>query len=309
MPHYLRLALLFLAGITLALPACTTRPDLDLTIHESERGAVYVERISDRSFHATHPITLSADTMARVLRGVVVKDSRGVVLGNLIPGKPEVGQAFEDKDVEYLAPLLVEGLTRAASDQQVGFRVVQLSAPANSQIAGLTFCLSDLRSPGVCESEQSSGAISEEATAGSLYVYGQSLYLTLTEYRYRTNRAETSTTSNRRIFNPAGMANRTVLFVPESVKRPDSYRTALSTDATLVIDYGLLATMPAASDIRSATAQPATPVKGEPTQRDTDIDEVRKELQEIKKKLAEQEEERTRSTSSSLKNPAPRSTP
>jgi hypothetical protein len=294
MPHYLRLVLLFLSGFTLALSACTTRPDLDLTIHESERGAVYVERISDRSFHAAHPMTLSADTMARVLRGVVVKDSRGPVLGNLIPGKTEVGRAFEDKDVEYLAPLLVAGLTRAASDQQVGFRVVQVGAAANSQIGGLTFCLSDLRSPGVCESDQSSGAISEESTAGSLYAHGQSLYLTLTEYRYRTKRAETSTTANRRIFNPAGMANRAVHFVPESAKRPDSYRTALSTDATLVIDYGLLATMPTASDMRSTAVQPSRSVKEDSAQRDTDLDELRKEMKEIKKKLAEQETERTR---------------
>jgi hypothetical protein len=270
---------------------------------------VYVERISDRSFHAAHPMTLSADTMARVLRGVVVKDSRGPVLGNLIPGKSEVGRAFEDKDVEYLAPLLVAGLTRAASDQQVGFRVVQVSASTNSQIGGLTFCVDSVRFPGTCETEQPSGAISEESTAGSLYAYGQSLYLTLTEYRYRTKRAETSTTADRRIFNPAGMANRTVHFVPESAKRPDSYRTALSTDATLVIDYGLLATMPAASDMRSTATQSPTPVKGEPTQRDTDMDELRKEMQEIKKKLAEQEEERTRSTPSSYKKPTPRSTP
>jgi hypothetical protein len=117
----------------------------------------------------------------------------------------------------------------------------------------------------------------------------------LTEYRYRTKRAETSTTADRRLFNPAGMANRTVHFVPESAKRPDSYRTALSTDATLVIDYGLLATMPAASDMRSTAAQSPTPVKGEPTQRDTDMDELRKEMQEIKKKLAEQEAGRNRS--------------
>ena len=78
MSHHPRLALLLLTGITLALSACATRPELDLTIHESERGAVYVERIADRSFQASHPMTLSADTMARVLRGVVVKDNRGL---------------------------------------------------------------------------------------------------------------------------------------------------------------------------------------------------------------------------------------
>ena len=87
MSNHSRRALVLLIGIAMILSACATGPDLDVTIHESERGAVYVERIPDRSFHAAHPVTLSVDTMARVLRGVVVKDSRGVVLGNLIPGK------------------------------------------------------------------------------------------------------------------------------------------------------------------------------------------------------------------------------
>ena len=144
MSHHPRLALVFLTGVTLALSACTSGPDLDLTIHESERGAVYVERISDRSFQAAHPITLSADTMARVLRGVVVQNN-GAFFQNLIYGKSEAVRAFKDEDVEYLAPLLVEGLTRAASDQQVGFRVVQTrGGPA-------------------------------ESTKGSLYAYGRSL--------------------------------------------------------------------------------------------------------------------------------------
>ena len=104
------------------------------------------------------------------------------------------------------------------------------------------------------------------------------------------------------------MGNHTVQFIPESAKRPDSYRTARSTDATLVIDYTLLATMlmPIAPEIRSTAAQPAMPVKGEPTQRDADLDEMRKELRDIKKKLAEQETERTRSAPSSS---SPKSTP
>jgi len=266
MSHHPRLALVLLTGITLALSACATRPELDLTIHESERGAVYVERIADRSFQAAHPITLSADTMARVLRGVVVKENRGF-LGVLVAGKPEAVRVFRDEDVEYLAPLLVEGLTRAASDEQVGFRVVRTGAPA-------------------------------ESTKGSLYAYGRSLYLTMPWLipmsRYGAG-------------GPTGSPS--ILFIPESAKRPDSYRDARSTDATLVIDYGLLATMPAASAMRSTAAQLPTPDKGEPTQRDIDLDALRKELQDIKQKLAEQETERTRSTPSSSPKPTPRSIP
>jgi len=55
-----------------------------------------------------------------------------------------------------------------------------------------------------------------------------------------------------------------------------------------VIDYNLLATISAALNMRPAAVQPPTPAKGEPTQRDTDLDAIRKELEDIKKKLAEQ---------------------
>lgn len=306
--HRQLLALALLIGITLALSACATGPDLDLKIDDSERGAVYVERISDRSFQAAHPITLSTDTMARVLRGVVVKDSRGVSK-NSAGDKAEAVRAFGDDDIGYLAPLLVEGLTRAAADQQIGFRVVQVASANSSRSAGAIFCLSDVRFPGVCADEEPSGSTFEESTGGSLYAYGQSLYLTLTDYRHRTERAESDNRVNRRISNSTGLVNHTVQFIPESAKRPDSYRTARSTDATLVIDYDLLAALPTAREIRSTASQPAMPVKGESTQRDTDLDEVRKELRDIKKKLAEQDAERTRSTPSSSQKSAPRSIP
>jgi hypothetical protein len=281
--------------MTLVVSACASKPDLDITIHQSERGAVFVERIPDRSFQATHPMTLSSDTMARVLRGVILKDGRGIV-GNLASDKPETIRVFGDDDIEYLTPLLVEGLTRAASDQQVGFHIVKHGTPAHSPSAGTVFCLSDVRFPGVCESVQAGRGASVEATGGSLYSYERSLYLTLTGYRQRTERIDTTTIANRRLFNPTGLANRTVHFVPESAMRPDSYRTARSTDTTLVIDYNLLATMPTASDMRSTAVQSPRPVKEDSTQRDTDLDELRMELKEIKKRLAEQETGRTRQT-------------
>ena len=199
MSHHPQRALVMLIGITLTLFACATRPELDLTIHESDRGAVYVERIPDRSFRAAHPITLSADTMARVLRGVAVKEDRGL-FGNFIIGRPEAVRAFRDEDIQFLAPLLSEGLTRAASDQQVGFRVIQ---------------------PGM-----------SELTKGSLYAYGRSLYLTV-PWLIPLSRNEAG--------GPA--LPPTILFIPESAKRPDTYRDARSTKMTLVIDYGLLASL------------------------------------------------------------------
>jgi hypothetical protein len=268
MSHHPQRALVLLIGITLTLSACTTGPELDLTIHESDRGAVYVERIPDRSFRAAHPITLSVDTMARVLRGVAVKEDRGL-FGNIIIGRPGAVRAFRDEDIQFLAPLLVEGLTRAASDQQVGFRVVQ---------------------PGMSES-----------TKGSLYAYGRSLYLTVPWLIPLS-------------WNGAAAAGvpalpPTILFIPESAKRPDTYRDARSTEMTLVIDYGLLASLPTDSGAPPpgqaptgappiATGQttapvPATQTIQSPTQpSEREWDDMRKEMQDIKRQLAEQEAER-----------------
>lgn len=266
MSHRPRLALALLTGITWALSACATGPELDLRIHESDRGAVYVERIPDRSFQATHPITVSVDTMARVLRGVAAKENRGL-FGNLIIGRPEAVRVFRDEDVGFLAPLLVEGLARAASDQQVGFRVVQ---------------------PEVTES-----------TRGSLYASRQSLYLTVPWLiSLSRNGADGPTLPP------------TVIFIPESAKRPDSYRDARSTEMTLVIDYGLLASLsadseapspvhipigePAALTGRTTAPAPTTETLQTPTQpSEREWNDMRKELRDLKRQLAGQETERT----------------
>ena len=295
MSRHLRPALVLLSGITLALSACATGPELDVTIHDSKRGAVFVERFPDRSVQASHPMTLSPEMMGRILRGVIVANSRGFI-ADLVAGKSEPARAFGDVDVDYLAPLLVEGLARAAPDQQVGFRIIQDGTPISEQSGGLVFCASSVRFPGDCSSEQ------PLVTEGSLYVYNRSLYLTLSEYHHRLENGETIGKSAPRTANPSGLTNRTVLFVPESAKRPDSYRPARATDATLVIDYDLLATLPVTSDVQPTAARAPSPATGESSQRTADMDELRKELQDIKKKLAEQEAERNRS----LLSPSPK---
>jgi len=250
----------------LALSACASGPDLDLAIHESDRGVVYLERISDRSLRAAHPIRLSTDTMARVLRGVAVKENRGL-LGGLVLGKSAAIRAFRDEDVQFLAPLLVEGLTRAASDQKVGFRVIQTGTPW-------------------------------ESMKGSLYAYGKSLYLTM-PWLIPPSR-----------YGAGGPAlPPTILFFPESAKRPDSYHGAHSAESTLVLDYALLASLPAdskappqdqipAGEPAAVTEQPVAPAQISPTiqapiqSRDREFDAMKKELRDIKRQLAEQEAER-----------------
>lgn len=276
---------ILLAGMTITLSACAIGPELDLSIHDSEHGAVYLERIPDRSFQAAHPMTFSTETMARVLRGVLVRDNQGL-LQNLIAGKSEAVRAFGDEDVTYLAPLLVDGLTKAASDQQVAFRLATGASP-NSPAVG-----SGAESP-----KESIQNTPKETTSGALYAYGRSLYLTITEYRRHRDGAGVQAMATRGLPDSTGLANKTVEFTPESAKRPNSYRHSRSLPSTLAIDYDVLAGMPATQEVRpAAVLPPPVPAMGEPVQRDKELDALRKELQDIKRKLAEKEAERTRST-------------
>ena len=281
-----------LLGSALAAPACSTGPELDLTLDESPRGAVYLQRIPDRAFQAAHPIKIAPATIALVLRGVWVRSDQGV-LHNLVAGKTDPLRAFTDDEVAYLAPLIADGLSRAAADQQVGFRIIQAGAPGYSQSVGA----------GVGSSEPPLSLAPSESTSGVMYAHGRSLHLTVTEYRRRPESAATINMANRRIPDSTGLVNRTVLFTPESARRPDSFRLAHSLASTLVIDYELLASLPAGSDQPTAlqaapapgTPRPNASPKEGPAQRDAEIEALRKELQEIKRRLAEQEAERIRS--------------
>jgi hypothetical protein len=276
--------------VALLFPACSTGPELDIKIDDSPQGAVYLKRISERSFQAAHPIKIDPSTIALALSGIVIHDNQGTVQNQVGPADDR--RAFSGSEVGYLAPLITESLRRAASDQQVEFAVRQVGQPGLSERTGA----------GV-GSEPLMSVQPRESTNGALYAYGRSLYITLTRYRSREEPTTTINMANRKISDATGLANRTVSFLPEAAKRPESYLDARSTGNTLVIDWELLAMLPEASSVPASTKlspAPAPPQAAnggtaEPVRKDAEIEALRKELQEIKKQLAEQQAERARS--------------
>jgi len=110
-----------------------------------------------------------------------------------------------------------------------------------------------------------------------------------------------SDTAGSKPSDATGFGNRILSFMPETAKRPDSYLDARSKEATLVIDYELLAMLPPASVPSASTptappsAPPANVEQPDAPKKDSEIEALRKELQEIKKHLADQEAERARS--------------
>ena len=282
-----------LSAAFLASTACLGRPEIDVVINDSPQGAVYLERIPNRSFQAAHPIKIPTTTIAQVLRGVLARNEQGF-LQTVLAGKPDSLRAFSEEQIAYLAPLISDGLARAAPDQRIGIRLSQAGTFGYSQKSGAA----------VGSTEPPLQLAPQESTKAFVYAYGRSLYLTFTQYRLRPETGETINMANRRVPDSTGLANYKLLFVPEAARRPDSYRDALSTDHTLVLDYEMLAGLPPESPTPSAQTAPAavTPSAGPsvqepPSRRDPEIDALRKELEEIKRQLAEQEAERTRKKS------------
>ncbi len=277
------IALVLLSGWS-----CASTPEVDLVIAESPRGEVYLERIPSRHFQAAHPITILPERMDRVLRGILVKEDQGL-LRQLSSGPSNPAPAFTDEEVKFLAPLLAEGLSRAVSDQQVGFRLFQSGSATFTQSAGA----------GVGSSEPLLQRSPIETTTGSLYAYGHSLYITLAKYRHRQERPDTITMANRRVPDDTGLANRTLSFTPESASRPDSDSGIHSPGATLGIDFEFLSALPVEATgsmppstrppraLTSETDSQVRDLQEQMRQKNVELDELRKELQDIRRQPIE----------------------
>lgn len=282
-----------LGCFALLCAGCASTPDMDIIISESPRGAVYLERIPDRSFQAAHPITIEQATLIKVLQGIMVQENAGL-LRSLLAGQSGPAPAFTEDEIRYLAPLLADGLARAAPDQRVGFRLVQRGAGFSQPVGA-----------GVGSSERPPAQSLPETTRGFLSAYGRSLYVTIPEYRVRQERPDTIAMANRRVPDSTGLQHRRLSFTPESAQRPDSYRGTASPDATLVIDYELLAslplraapgghtgqapasTAPASSAVPSSADAQLRSLQEQMRQKDVELEELRKELQDIRKQLKE----------------------
>ncbi len=241
---------------SLAFGCASSQPEM--IIHESPKGSVYLERASDRSFQAAHPIKLDPSLITRVLRGVQVQEKSS--LQTLFSSHPKVVRTFSDEDAEFLAPLVATALSQAASDQHIGFR---LTYPATGR------SISGGVGAGVGSSDPPLSSLGPETTSGTLYAYGRSLYLTLTQFRHTPERPDTINMANRRIPDPTGLNQREVLFVPEMARKPDSYQQSWllgeSSLTTLVIDYEFLAKLPS-TQLEPAAHQEATPLSTQETQ-------------------------------------------
>ncbi|MCX5725074.1 MAG: hypothetical protein NTX84_11310 [Nitrospirae bacterium] len=225
-------------------------------------------------------------------------------LQELLGGSDSV-PVFSEEEVQFLAPRIAKALTTAETGESVAFLVT---------------------SPRHSTGRMEHALI--QRTTGSLYAYGLSLYVTLSQYRYAPDQTNTDGLAHRRLPDPSNLSTRTLLFTPSAAQRSDTFQQPAgspSTDRFLVIDYPLLQQTPAPAP--AATIEPPAPqveratphreplagvtptnapsrAAETPVQRDREIRElkdlvvkkdleleaIRKELQSVRKQLDNQKQ-------------------
>ncbi|MBM4122031.1 MAG: bZIP transcription factor [Nitrospira sp.] len=258
-PFFMCLAYALLVG-------CVTAPVRETTIHESQRGWVYLAKATDSGFRASHPLSLDHALTARILQGIRVQPRQGKPT-TLMFGPAARAKAFSDEEAEFLAPFIATALGGATARQVVAFGVIAPLPP---------------------------GPLS---TAGVLYVQGPSLYLTLTRYRSGSEPAARADFPDfTRLYQLE------IQFTPESVlstdRPPRPSPPGLGELATLAIDYRRLAALPEPKPDHSSAVSPSqSSASAKPRgtdQREAEVEQLREENRSLKRRLAEVESEVSR---------------
>jgi len=253
--------LLLLALLCVAGTACSTTAQSNKVLFEDPRGTVSLQTISDQSIQASHPIDLKPALIARVLSGMQIQEYlqyyQQTMTGEAIT------PAFLPEEVQFLAPRIAKALSTAATGEAVAFLITS-PRPGTGSLVYM------------------------ETTAGSLYAYDQSLYVTLSQYRYDPMLTNMHYAAYRpRPLDPSGLRNRILLFTPSAALRSDNVHRPEGgpfTDRFLAIDYQMLQhASPAiattdASDALSRTTEALA----------QEVETLRKELQSVHQQLDSQ---------------------
>lgn len=292
-----------IAVVAVAMADCASGPQAERAVYQSPAGAVVLERVSDRAFQATHPLALDQALVSKILTGLRIQEGGGI-LEPLFPSTPATARAFSDAEVAFLTPHITAALAQAGPRERIGFRFNSTpEIPTLSQSVGAA----------VGSSEPPLTGQIVETTRGYLYAHGRSLHLTLTEYRHRPERADTINMANRRMPDLTGLGRRNLTFSPDTALRPDSYKQPELFDdpdaKTVVLDYQLVAKLPAApseparptappvppstQSSTSPVAQPAAPPSKQESagKSDVDLQSLKDELKALQKKVDEQNAE------------------
>ena len=128
----LRLCIVMLGLV--CLNGCLGTHRVETSVYEGSEGAVFLRAVPVESRAASHPATLSIDTLKKVLQGIHFRQS-GRLLQSLLNRDAAPTPLFSPSDVKLFAPHLQRAFSRATGRESV---VVRMPAPSSSAFKTVT---------------------------------------------------------------------------------------------------------------------------------------------------------------------------
>ena len=122
----LRLCIVMLGLV--CLTGCLGTHRVETSVYEGSEGAVFLRAVPVESRAASHPATLSIDTLKKVLQGIHFRQS-GRLLQSLLNRDPAPTPLFSPSEIKFFAPHLQRAFSRATGRESV---VIRMPAPSSS---------------------------------------------------------------------------------------------------------------------------------------------------------------------------------
>lgn len=112
---------MILIGIGCAISACVTVPRVTTPLFDGQQGSIALRVFAEPTQRAQHPVTLESHVIQRVLKGLYVQDTQGLLESVLTNNTPI--QAFTEKEIHFLVPHVIAGLEKSTSEEEIIFQV------------------------------------------------------------------------------------------------------------------------------------------------------------------------------------------
>ena len=120
--------LLLLALLCVVGTACSTTAPTGKILFEDPRGSVSLQTISNPSIQTSHPINLEPALLVHLLAGLEIHEAgtgpHRRVEG--FAGQPSTNSLFSEDQIQFLVPLLAEGLRTATPNQSIELSLIHI---------------------------------------------------------------------------------------------------------------------------------------------------------------------------------------
>ena len=221
-----RIPCIMMLGL-LCLNGCLGTHRVETSVYEGSEGAVVLRAVPVESRAASHPATLSIDTLEKVLQGIHLRQS-GRLLQRLLNRDVAPTPLFAPSAIKLFAPQLQRAFSRATRKESV---VIRMPAPSSSDFKTVT---------------------------GTMVVNENTLHVAFT---FSNKGSFTQTQSKATPTDHRGFMSPTLVFLPKNavLKEAESpWYTSAQTRHRLLVDLSLLTSAEGASFTRDKEPAPRT---------------------------------------------------